>query len=77
MRLKAPLVGHVYLRCRLCKRPFRRFKSQIVRYGDGSFCTRQCYFAAWHLFSEALAMEQLEPIFQALAEALKEKKRAA
>jgi hypothetical protein len=31
--------GHVFPRCRLCGRSFRRFKSQIVQPGDGSFCS--------------------------------------
>jgi hypothetical protein len=65
--------GHVFPRCRLCGRSFRRFKSQIVQPGDGSFCSILCRDAAWHLFSEALALEQLEPILRELVAAVKKR----
>jgi hypothetical protein len=71
--------GHVYKHCRLCGRPFRRFKSKLAPPSYGSFCTRACFWAAWHLFNLALETERLEPIFKELAAILKEeeKKKAA
>jgi hypothetical protein len=68
-----PEVGRISKQCRLCGRTFRLFKSRIVHPGDGSFCSIHCRSMAWNLFSLALATEQLEPIFKALAAALKEK----
>jgi hypothetical protein len=76
-RPRYPEVGHVYRRCRVCGRNFRVGKSRSVRQGEGHFCTMQCLGAAWHLFSFALATEQLDPIFKALAAAMKEQEEKA
>jgi hypothetical protein len=71
-RCKYPEVGHVFRLCLICGKPFRVYKYRLTRRGNGRFCTTQCLFAAWHLFSEALAMGLLEHIFQKLAAALEE-----
>ena len=73
MRLKAPQVGHVFRQCLVCGKSFRVFRYRLTRRNNGKFCSNVCLFAAWHLFSEALALEQLEPIFRVLAASLKEK----
>jgi hypothetical protein len=64
-------VGHIHRHCLICGRPFRRFKSQIVRPGHGYFCSLGCRDAAGHLFRLALATDRLEPILEELAAALK------
>jgi hypothetical protein len=53
-----PEVGHIFQSCRVCGRPFRVCKSRLLRRG-GKFCSRQCYYQAWHEFSEALDADRL------------------
>jgi hypothetical protein len=78
MRLKAPLVGHVFRQCLICGRSFRVFKHRLKRRNTGKFCSNPCLFAAWHLFSAALEDGRLEWLLkEGLAEALKEEKTAS
>ena len=57
--------GHIFRQCVLCGRPFRIFKSQLVRpRRRGRFCTNKCHALALKLFGEALASGQLEPLLQ-------------
>jgi hypothetical protein len=60
MRLKAPEVGHVFRQCLVCGRTFRVFKHRLKRRNNGNFCSNQCLFGAWHLFSAALADGRLD-----------------
>jgi hypothetical protein len=66
-RVKAPEVGHLWKQCVICGKNFRKFRSQIRRSGEGRFCGIPCRNVAWHLFSEALATEKLEPLLNELA----------
>jgi hypothetical protein len=73
MRLKAPLVGHIHRQCLVCGRSFRVYRYRLARRNNGKFCTNQCLFAAWHLFSVALEDGRLEWLLkEGLAELLKE-----
>jgi hypothetical protein len=70
-------VRRITRKCLICGRPFRRFKSKIVRDGDGSFCTRECFRVSRHLFRIALETGRFEEILQGLAAILREEEKAA
>jgi hypothetical protein len=70
-------VRRITCQCLVCGRSFRRFKSQLARYGDGSFCSIECFSVARRLFNLALATGRLEPIFKELTAALREQEKAA
>ena len=67
--------GRVSRQCLLCGRTFRVFKANLTRRGNGNFCSKKCLFAAWHLFSEALALERMGPILKELAAIAREKEQ--
>jgi hypothetical protein len=70
-------VRRITCRCLICGRHFGRFKSKLAHPGEGHFCTAACYAAAQRLFFGALATGRLEPIFEELAEALRDEEKAA
>jgi hypothetical protein len=63
-----PEVGHVFRQCLLCGKTKRVEKGRIAK-GEGKFCTKQCLFRAWQLFSAALASDRFGPVLEEIAAA--------
>src|SRR5258708_29342044 len=54
---------HSYELCIVCHKPFRVYRSRLLRSG-GMFCTQRCFWQAWRAFRRALAKGQLEDILE-------------
>ncbi len=54
---------HSYEHCIVCHKPFRVYRSRLLRPG-GMFCTQRCFWQAWRAFRRALAKGQLEEILE-------------
>jgi hypothetical protein len=74
MRLKAPLIGHVFRECPICHRTFRVWRSTLT-YRTGDFCTTGCYSAGRKVFSKLLRDGRFEAMLRQVIE--EERKKVA
>lgn len=73
MRLKAPLVGHVFRNCLICGKPFRVWRSTLT-YRAGEFCSVGCYHLGMKVFSKLLQDGRFEAMLRQVIE--EERKKA-
>jgi hypothetical protein len=74
MRLKAPLVGHVFRNCLICGKTFRVWRSTLT-YRTGDFCTVECYRLGRKVFSKLLKDGRFEAMLRQMID--EERKKAA